>query len=127
VIIVDRVAEQHLARAVDSYVVGLRRNGIAVPPELAALVAAFTASSRLQPTGRAEDHDDDDAGRMPLLLDYDEVGQLLGVSDRTVQRLVADGALPSVTIGRSRRVRPEDLREYVNELPNSTREDKIND
>jgi len=39
------------------------------------------------------------------------------VSTRAVERLLASGDLPSVLIGRSRRVRAEDLRQFVNDLP----------
>lgn len=47
------------------------------------------------------------------LLNYREVGKLLGVTERTVWTLVADGALPSVRFGRSVRIDPADLRAYI--------------
>ena len=49
-----------------------------------------------------------DASLLPLLTIVD-VAQVLKVSTRTVRRLIKSGALPSVTVGRSIRVRPEDL------------------
>jgi excisionase family DNA binding protein len=60
----------------------------------------------------------DDDG-MALLLDLDEAAEVLRSSRRSVERYVKDGALPSVTIGSRRLVRGEDLRRFVEELPNS--------
>ena len=50
----------------------------------------------------------DDGHLLPLLTVID-VAEVLRVSTRTVRRLIKSGALPSVTVGRSIRVRPEDL------------------
>jgi len=47
------------------------------------------------------------------LLTYREAGKLLGVTDRTVYALVAAGDLPAVRFGRSVRIDPADLREYI--------------
>ena len=52
----------------------------------------------------------------PLLLRVSEVGNQLGLSRASVQRLLTTGALPSVQIGRSRRVRYADLVIYVASL-----------
>jgi excisionase family DNA binding protein len=38
----------------------------------------------------------------PLLVGLDEAAELLGLSERTVARLVADGELPSLKVGRRR-------------------------
>ena len=38
-----------------------------------------------------------------------EVALALKVSERTIRRLIADGSLPAVHIGRSVRIRPADL------------------
>jgi excisionase family DNA binding protein len=37
-----------------------------------------------------------------LLVGLDEAAELLGLSERTVHRLVADGQLPSLKVGRRR-------------------------
>lgn len=47
------------------------------------------------------------------LLTYREAGKLLGVTERTVWTLVADGELPAVRFGRSVRIDPADLRAYI--------------
>jgi excisionase family DNA binding protein len=51
-----------------------------------------------------------------LLLDVNEAAQELSVSRRTVQGLIYDGALASVTVGRCRRIAVVDLEAYVHEL-----------
>ncbi|PPH67650.1 helix-turn-helix domain-containing protein [Rathayibacter rathayi] len=51
-----------------------------------------------------------------LMLTPEEVGDALGVGRSTVYDLLRLKKLPSVRIGRSRRVRVEDLRDYVNRL-----------
>ena len=48
-----------------------------------------------------------------MLLDLTSTAAQLGVSARTVERLVAAGVLPSVLVGCRRRVRPEDLQAYI--------------
>jgi excisionase family DNA binding protein len=50
------------------------------------------------------------------LLKVPQVATILGVSDKTVWRLVASGELPSVKIGQARRVVPEDLAAYIARL-----------
>lgn len=47
------------------------------------------------------------------LLTYREAGKLLGVTERTVFTLIADGELPRVRFGRSVRIDPADLRAYI--------------
>src|SRR5262245_11750853 len=48
-----------------------------------------------------------------VMLDTTGVAMALGCSAPTAQRLIRSGQLPSFKIGRLRRVRPEDLRAYV--------------
>lgn len=52
----------------------------------------------------------------PFLLRVEEVAQSLSVSRTQVYALIGQGDLPSVSIGRSRRVRRVDLEEYVERL-----------
>jgi len=47
------------------------------------------------------------------LLTYKAAGELLGVTERTVWNLVADGELPAVRFGRSVRIDPADLRWFI--------------
>jgi excisionase family DNA binding protein len=51
-----------------------------------------------------------------LLVDLDEAAQQLSVSRRSVQSLIYDGALLSVTVGRRRLIALVDLEAYVHEL-----------
>lgn len=48
-----------------------------------------------------------------LLLNIEQVAAALQVSRRTVENLIASGQLPSVPIGRSRRVFSDTLREFA--------------
>jgi excisionase family DNA binding protein len=49
------------------------------------------------------------------LLRGEEVGQVLSLSKAFVYRLIADGRIPAVRMGRSVRVRPEDLDRFIRE------------
>jgi excisionase family DNA binding protein len=49
------------------------------------------------------------AHRLEPLLTFGEAAAILNVSERTVRRLVASGAVPAVSIGRSVRIRPRDV------------------
>jgi excisionase family DNA binding protein len=47
------------------------------------------------------------------LLTADEVAEMLSVSLRSVRRLIKDGKLPIVHVGRSVRIRPEALEAFI--------------
>jgi excisionase family DNA binding protein len=51
-----------------------------------------------------------------LLIDLDEAGRRLAQCRRSIQSLIHNGSLPSVRIGRSRRIAVADLLEYVDSL-----------
>lgn len=54
----------------------------------------------------------------PLLLTIDDVAEKLRVKPWSVYQLCDSGRLPSVYLGpKSRRVRPQDLRDFVDGLP----------
>jgi excisionase family DNA binding protein len=59
---------------------------------------------------------------MKLLVDIEEAAEMVGVKRTTMYRLLADGAVESVKIGRSRRVPVEALKEYVARLRAEARE-----
>ena len=59
--------------------------------------------------------------RPPLLLTYLEVAVRLGCSDRTVKRLVSEGALVPVLFGGRVKIRSADLVAYVEGLPTADR------
>ena len=50
---------------------------------------------------------------MERLLKVKEVAERLGVSQRTVHRLIRDGALKSCLVGSSRRISMDGLRAFV--------------
>jgi len=52
----------------------------------------------------------------PLLHRISVVAERLDQSEMTVKRLIANGILPKVKVGRSVRVRASDLEAYVNSL-----------
>jgi excisionase family DNA binding protein len=56
---------------------------------------------------------------MVELYTLDETAERLRASVSTVKRLAREGLLPVVHVGRSARVRPEDLRRYIDSLPAS--------
>ena len=50
---------------------------------------------------------------LPKLHLIDEVAEILGLSTRTVRRLIARGELVACRLGRSVRVHPDDLAAYI--------------
>jgi excisionase family DNA binding protein len=49
------------------------------------------------------------------LLKGNEVAEILNVSKAFAYRLMSEGRIPTVKLGRSVRVRPEDLQEFISE------------
>ena len=62
---------------------------------------------------------------LPLLLTTDEVATMLALSERQVKRLIGSGALPSVVVGTSRRVRAVDVAAYVDNLAGHSFREKV--
>jgi excisionase family DNA binding protein len=56
----------------------------------------------------------DNVLRINTLLKAKDVAEILKVSRTMAYTLMQRGEIPTVRIGRSRRVRPEDLIEYIN-------------
>jgi excisionase family DNA binding protein len=51
---------------------------------------------------------------VPLLIDTDQAGVILGVSSRTIKRMVAEGTIPGVTrVGRCLRFRRLELEAWI--------------
>lgn len=111
----DRELAEHLARALVLYSRAERANGRQVPPELLDLARfVLSASVRQEATklgeARRAAHDE----RMGSeLVSKREAARSLGVSVRTLERLVAAGELSVVRVGRSVRVTRADLAAYV--------------
>ena len=53
------------------------------------------------------------------LLKAEAVAEILGVSRSYVYKMMREGMIPSVTIGRAVRVRDLDLMEFINEMAQS--------
>ena len=88
-----------------------RRNGLSWPVRLEA--------AWLLATGRQEPPELDSGSRPPevVAVSYAEAARRLAVSERTVQRLVRSGALPTVVIGGCPRIRVADLVGYIERRP----------
>lgn len=104
----------HLTRALAQHCRWCRANGIAVPVWLHQLLDELAHAGQerpIRPPGEFGPHDGD-----VLLIDHANAAARLGVSERTVRRLVAAGKLPAVSVAGSRRIRVTDLATYVEEL-----------
>lgn len=97
----------HISRALVEHLRWCRRNGVAEPPELAALLAALSGQERPNLATQGERADPD-----AVLLGYAAAGARLGISARTVRRRVAEGRIPVVRDGRRRLIRVSDLDAY---------------
>lgn len=93
----------------------LRRDGVPVPAEVEELVSA--ANRRQSPPTLGDPATGDHAaGVDELTVDFRSAGAMLGVSHRSVSRLVAAGKLPVVLLCGARRIRTADLRSFVADL-----------
>ncbi len=59
-----------------------------------------------------------------LLISVEETAELLGVGRSTIYDLMRTRALPSVRIGRSRRIPLDGLREYIEHLADADNDPK---
>lgn len=55
-------------------------------------------------------------GTLPRWLTTKDVSELTAMHRQTVQKLCASGELKSVRVGRTYRIRAEDIEEYMNSL-----------
>jgi excisionase family DNA binding protein len=67
----------------------------------------------------------DGGGVTPLLVGYRDAAAVLGVGERTVRRLVADGTLPSMRVGQRVLVHVDDLAAYAASLRHDWRADIV--
>lgn len=110
----------HLVLAIARYEREASRDGFVIPREVDAVRVWLTdlAQARPHPTHVAQPLDvgepEDVARRM--LLSKREASSLLGVSVRTVERLIARGDLAAVRIGTAAKIRSTDLDDYVERL-----------
>jgi excisionase family DNA binding protein len=117
----DPALALHLAMALQLHAKSCRNNGLPFPSELQHLAEACWArakgdSNRQGPTSLAEVVEQVQGAPVALLMDTSEAAEVLAVSQRQVERLVASGELPSVRVGGARRIRRADLEAYVAQL-----------
>lgn len=115
----DRQLAAHLVVALASHRRRLRSEGVFPPAGFEELVAVVTNCAT---AGQGETDPDDvlpwlqDAPMEKLLYKRSEAAKVLGIHERTVQRLVASGELPAVHVRGATRIRKADLDAYVSGL-----------
>jgi excisionase family DNA binding protein len=114
---------KHLTVALCRHVRQLHREGLHVPPEVEELAAVLICIARTRQVSPITAGESGGAHhvRMPdrLLVSKSEAAKRLGVSVRTIERLVATGRLPQVNVERLARFRVSDLEAFVNSLTES--------
>ena len=110
----------HLALALSAHVRRLHQDARPVPREVEELAIFLVRLARIRqkPPTLADELESAHYARMPgrLLVTKGEAAKRLGVSVRTLERLVATGRLPQVHVERLARFRVSDLEAYVNGL-----------
>lgn len=117
ILFVDSAVGRHLAAALKAHIRELRRDGLPIPPTLVELAAVAATGGQARPSLDDAVASADAAAMDQLALDYRAAGARLGVSDRSVRRLIADGKLPSVDVAGCVRIRMADLQDYLAALP----------
>jgi excisionase family DNA binding protein len=115
---------EHLALAVMRHVCHLRQDALQVPPSVDELAATLVRCVQTRPMATPAEHEWTVGGRAAhdepvtrrLLVTKAEAAELLGVSVRTIERLIAHGQLPLLHIERASRLRLADIEAYVNSL-----------
>lgn len=111
---------KHLALALSGHVRRLHQEGQPVPREVQELALFLVRLARIRqdPPDPADEAGGVHDARMPnrLLVTKAEAAERLGVSVRTIERLVAAGRLPLVHVERLARFRVSDLEAFVNSL-----------
>ena len=110
----------HLALAITRYVRQLRMDGLPVPSMIEELAAFLTLYVRTRQAATGVDGDYGTPQVFPvvrrLLITKAEAAEQLGISVRTVERLIAAGRLPLVHVEGAARLRVADLEVYVDAL-----------
>lgn len=104
----------HLHIALVAHIERLRLNRLPVPDQLVWLANTYGALAK-GGAGIAT-HGDAMPETPAQLLTVGQVAAALNVSERTVRRRIADGALSSAQVGRAQRVHVDDLDAYVSSL-----------
>jgi len=110
----------HLVLALGRHVRQLHEEGHKAPREIEELTAlvTFLVNVRHHPPSLAGEFGTNHHARMSnrLVLSKSEAAERLGISVRSIERLVAGGRLPQVQVGGLARVRVSDLEAFVNDL-----------
>jgi excisionase family DNA binding protein len=110
----------HLVVALSRYLRQLRADGGRVPVQLEAMINFLTDAARAPQDVTALDSWRSTSNRtvMPrrLLITKSDAAEALGVSLRTIERLIAAGRLPLVHVEGAARVRVTDLEAFVQHL-----------
>ena len=110
----------HLALAITRYIRQLRKDGLPVPLMVDELAAFLTLYVRTRQAATGVDGDYGTPRDVPvvqrLLITKAEAAEQLGISVRTVERLIAAGRLPLVHVEGAARLRVADLEAYVDAL-----------
>lgn len=111
----------HLVAALQGHRAVCRSAGLAPPPDLRALEEFFASQRQVPPRLDAAESAGDVDPVSVRLVDYATAAKLLGVGRRTVDRLVASGALVPVRILGSARLRVADIDSLIESAPNARR------
>ncbi len=109
----------HVTIAIQQHRAWARRAGLALPEELPEIERALAIRARRGQTGTpVEDlwqvrHAEQVS---PKLLSYAATATVLGISERSVKRIIATGDLRPVKIGGSSRIRVEDVDGFIDRL-----------
>ena len=110
----------HLALAITRYIRQLRKDELPVPSMVDELAACLTLYVRTRQAATGVNGDYGTPHDVPvvrrLLITKAEAAEQLGVSVRTVERLIAAGRLPLVHVEGAARLRVVDLEAYVDAL-----------
>jgi excisionase family DNA binding protein len=110
----------HLALAITRYVRQLRKDGLPVPSMVEELAAFLTMYVRTRQAATGMNGDYGTPEDVPvvrrLLITKAEAAEQLGISVRTLHRLIAAGRLPLVHVEGAARLRVADLEAYVDSL-----------
>lgn len=113
VVVVDAGLRAHLARALAEHRRWLRVNRVAVPAGFDALLEAVASAASGGPGGPVVGPPAGPVDAGPVLLDYETAGRRLSLSARTVRRLVAEGRLRAVRVGRAVRIPASAIEEFA--------------
>lgn len=115
--VLDERDRRQLAAAIDMVARRLRTDGMQPTPTIRQLRELLAAADTNRPQPTMLHEHGEYADTEPMLLDLDECAHRLRVSRRSVERAVATNELHTVTIGRARRVRPDDLADFIAAMP----------